>query len=108
MRTLTLSLLAALVVACAPPAPPVPPPGPDAADAAGPAPVPSTPCQAACSRLETLGCPEGTADDCAVVLAHVEGDRLVRTSSGDPLTCAAVAAASDVTAERTLGVCLQH
>lgn len=80
----------------------MPEPGPDATDAAS---FLTTPCQAACNELAALGCPEKSIVDCATILAHVEADRLVRTSTGDPMTCVAVAGATSVTAERALGVC---
>jgi hypothetical protein len=84
-----LSLALALVAACQPPAPPLPPPGPDATDAA-PSPL-GAPCEPACAALRAAGCVEGTRADCVKVLADIDRDRLVRTPSGQPLTCAALA-----------------
>ena len=104
MRSLLGSLLL-VASGCQPTTPPQPPPQPpDASDAApGPMP-PSTPCQVACAALAAAGCPEGHASDCAEVLGRVEAARLVRTPSGEPLTCAAVATAKSQSDARAQGI----
>jgi hypothetical protein len=80
------------------------PVGPGAQDAGGPPAVvvldggqfvltdASTPCQAACARLQREGCP--SLADCAVVYSDMERDRLVRMPNGQPLTCTAVVQAA--------------
>jgi hypothetical protein len=45
-------------------------------------------CEAACARLQREGC--STLPDCPAVEADIERDRLVKTPSGQPLTCAAI------------------
>ena len=101
-----LSIVLLLLCAC-PPAPVPPPQPPDASDAS-PAPVPvgdaSTPCVAACAALAAAGCPQGAVPDCATTLAHVDGARLVRTPSGTPLTCVAIAAVKAKADAQSLGV----
>lgn len=107
----TLLVLAAVLLAGCPSQPPVVPPGPDASDASAPAvdaqrvivDAPITPCEAACANLATLGCPPPAAD-CATVMAHVESMRLIRTTAGAPLTCAALAAATSQAGVSALGV----
>jgi hypothetical protein len=89
--------LAFLIVASCTPSGNTPPPVPDASDAA-----PQASCAAACSTMVVLGCP--TSTDCAVVMAHVEASRSIRSASGQPITCAMVAAASTKAAEQSLGV----
>jgi hypothetical protein len=87
---------------CPPASPPAPPPPAyadvqvigDATDA----------CAAACAHLQALGCPEGLAADCAVVLTKVETDRLL-SSDGQPLTCAMVLGAPSVAQEQALHLC---
>lgn len=86
-----------LLVACPSPKP-APTPPPDASDS-GPA-----DCMAACAQLHSLGCAEGAASDCAASLGTVERLRLVRTPSGAPLSCAAVARATSVAEARGLGI----
>lgn len=108
MKALALSLLA--LVAC-PPMPPSPPPGPDA-DAA-PSPLPPAPppasdaapatCSDACSRMATLGCP-GVNAQCPATVAKVERDRLIRASSGAPVTCKCLADAVDRAAVEACGI----
>jgi hypothetical protein len=103
-------LAAALFILPACPSAPVTPPGPDA-DAQGPPsvdawPPPSPgPCTDACAALARAGCPEGNSPAlCALTLGKVERDRLVRTSSGVPLTCSALAQITTPDAARALGV----
>lgn len=108
MRALPLLLLVAALAACPPL--PVPPPNPDASDAMPPVPMgdalppPSTPCEAACAALRGAGCSEGAALDCARVLGHLDGQRIVRTPSGVPLTCAAVATVHTHAEARAQGI----
>jgi hypothetical protein len=95
--------LAIFVLACAACTPlPAPAPIPDASDAsafgAGDALLAVVdgavgPCEAACAVLAAAGCPAGRATDCARVLSSVETARLIRTASGAPLTCQALAGA---------------
>ena len=113
MRTacaVALCLFVSALAGC-PSQPPVVPPGPDASDASAP-PVdaqhvvgdaPLTPCESACANLAALECPPPAAD-CATVMAHVESMRLIRTTAGAPLTCAALAAATSQAAVSALGV----
>jgi len=95
------------------PQPPIPPPvPPDASDAAPPplgdAMAPVTPCQAACSALAALHCPEGAQPDCVTVLAHIESARLVRVEAGTSLSCAAIASVATVAQARSQGIaCVQ-
>jgi hypothetical protein len=68
---------------------------PDASDAA-PAPIVDaspvqTPCSAACATMARICGPQPA--DCVETMAHIDGARTIRTASGKPLTCAAVAAA---------------
>jgi hypothetical protein len=101
---LYVALAAFSLAGCPPPTPPAPVPL-DATDAS-PAPMPasdaSTPCQAACDRLSLL-CGSQPAD-CVTVYANIDGRRLVRTSSGAALTCAAVASAVDKPGMAALGI----
>jgi hypothetical protein len=76
-------------------------PPPDASDAA---PAPSGPCEAACNNLAALGCDEGRYATCIGIMAHIEAQRLVRTSTGAPLTCAAAANAKTVSDVHSLGL----
>jgi hypothetical protein len=98
---LYVSLLGISLAGCPPSVPPAPVP-PDATDAAPAPPGPSTPCQAACDRLALLCGPQPA--DCVTVYAAIDGRRLVRTSSGAPLTCAAVASAVDKPGMVALGI----
>ncbi|HLK36900.1 MAG TPA: hypothetical protein VKU41_09135 [Polyangiaceae bacterium] len=95
-------ILAACGAGCPPNPAPVPP---DATDGSPWSPRPDadlTPCQAACTNLTALGC--AVEADCVQVMAHVDGARLVRTATGAPMTCAAVAAASSKAGVMALGV----
>lgn len=104
MRVNPFSILALLVLFGCPPSPQ--PPAPDSSDAgmhpvagdAGPA------CVAACTKLSALACSEGDAIDCAVVLQHVQDSRLVRSPSGDALSCACLAKASSRADVQACGV----
>lgn len=80
-----------LLVGCHAAAPPVPP-------------TPTSPCAAACVTLRALGCPEGIPDDCVTILAREDGQRGIRTPSGAPLTCEAVAGVRTAAEARALGV----
>jgi hypothetical protein len=103
MMVRILALATCLVAAC-PPAP-KPPPTPDASDAATLTDAPAqTPCEAACSALTSLGCAQGSQPDCVTVFAHADGDRLMRTPNGTPLTCAAVAQVKSVAELAALGL----
>lgn len=106
----TLPSLGLLLLLGCPPGPPPVPPGPDASDASSPtvgdsAPTPPTAnCGIACSNLADLGCSEGKATDCQVVMQHANDDRLIRSESGAPLSCACLAAAKDKVSARACGV----
>lgn len=97
----------AVIPACPGPHPVVAPtvdatdaaPGPRAGDGA-----PVTPCQAACATLAGLGCPEGAWDDCVTRLAQWDGARIIRTASGQPLTCAELAGVTSQPQARAAGV----
>lgn len=101
-----------LLCACPPsPVPPVNPP--DASDAAPPRPVgdalpPQTPCQAACSVLAALGCPEGVSLTCGTVLAHIDGARDIPTPCGSSLcpsmSCEAIALVKTPSEAKAQGV----
>jgi len=93
-----LAAFAACLIGCPPSAPPAPVP-PDAADAAPDGP---TPCQAACDALAHACGAQAPA--CVSTMAHIDGTRLVRTPSGNPLTCAAVAACTSAACVRGLGI----
>lgn len=104
-QALALALVLTFLAGCPAPAPPSPPPGPDATDAAPLPPGPfASPCQAACDALRSAGCPEGSQADCITVLAHIDGDRLVRTPAGPAMTCASVAAVKSVAEARQQGI----
>ncbi len=123
MKTRTLCYivwgLAWIAYGCTPS--PVPPPLPDASDAslppapkldgapgpsmdASPAPPPDPLCMTACAALGAAGCPEADAGDCSSVLHQVELDRLVRSPSGAPLSCACLAGAHSGADARLCGV----
>ena len=53
-----------------------------------------TPCQAACVRLSTLGCPSGLAPDCVETFSHCDGSRQCAGMTGKPIQCAPVAVAT--------------
>jgi hypothetical protein len=107
------AILAAVALLTACPSGPVAPPGPDA-DAQGPPPSGDVdawpppapgPCADACAALARLRCPEGASPAlCALTLGKIERERLIRTSSGAPLTCEALAQVTTVATARTLGV----
>ena len=99
MKLIALVLLA--VAACTPSPSPAPMP-PDATDAAPTLDGATSPCAAACATMAALCGPQAT--DCATVFTHVDGARLIRTPSGAPLTCAAVAAATSKGDVAALGV----
>lgn len=92
MRAPTLLLL--LAAGCPTPAPV--PPGPPDADAAPPipaqdaGPIPDA-CARACAVMQTLCGPQ--EPDCADTMTRIDKGRTIRTASGTPLTCSAVAAA---------------
>jgi hypothetical protein len=110
IRVLLPLALAGLLAACPPS--PVPPPQPDASDAASPLALadgaPSTPCQAACSALARLGCPEGLRTSCYTVLSHIDGAGDIATPCGSalcpPMTCTAIAKVTSIAQVRTQGV----
>jgi hypothetical protein len=90
--------VAALVIGLVSGCPPTPVTPVDASDAA------TTPCTAACANLQALGCPEGSQPDCVTMLAHIDGARAIRTPSGAPLTCAAIAVAQTASDVQALGI----
>jgi hypothetical protein len=77
----------ALLVACPAPSP-VGPPDVVVIDAAMYDGAASTPCQAACARLQREGCP--TLQDCPAVYGDIERDRLRPMPDRQPLTCMAI------------------
>lgn len=92
MRWTLLCIVLALA-ACTPS--PNSPASPDASDAA-PRAVPtsaSAQCAAACAAMAAAGCQEGSDPACPLTMTKVESDRLIRTPSGQPVTCAGCAAA---------------
>lgn len=91
---------AALLFLAGCPNPPNPPPPWDGGMPEGA----TSPCVAACNVLNALGCPEGKADDCTTTMARLDGERMVRSVSGAPMTCAAVAAAKTAYEAHNLGV----
>jgi len=97
---------ACLSLGC-PPAPPAPMP-PDASDASPPAPpaadaAPSSPCTQACARMTTLGC-TGITPTCPATMTKLEADRLIRAPSGQPVSCACIAAAANKAAVVGCGI----
>lgn len=99
----------AVLIACTPPQP-VTPPNPDASDSGQPsvldsAPMPQTPCQAACDQMGRVCGAAAEMLDCIRVMAHIESAHLIREPvSGKPQTCADVAAATDTVQMRAVGV----
>lgn len=111
-RALALWLALPALVACRPagtPAPPVPPVETadagawplfdlDATGALG------APCATACVVLALVGCSAGAQPDCVAVLSHIDGAGELRTPSGAPLTCEAIAESENVDEVRAIGV----
>ena len=96
-----------LAVACTPVPPVVPTPDASDASALGEA-APATdsgftgPCAPACLELQVLGCV--VLPDCATVLQQDTTNRLIRNAkTGQPLTCADVAAARSVADVKAMG-----
>lgn len=61
-------------------------------------------CGTACSALARAGCPEGTDPQCVRALDEIETSRLVRMSSGAPMTCAALAVVTNASGARMAGI----
>ncbi len=90
------------IASCTPQPQPVPMPPDGASDAA-----PSTPCEAACDRLRTLGCSDGLLPNCVRGLAQIDGSGKFPTACGSALcpaiTCAALATATTIAEARLRG-----
>lgn len=101
-----LLAIAALVTACPPSPGPLPPPSPDASDASAVGDVvpPLDDCQKGCAALVKIHCALGDGGtDCVDSLRVDDESRKERTPSGQPLTCAAVAAITSKADAQRLG-----